>query len=93
MQSTAFAEPLLKAAARDVTSDLDLSTDEVTCLLDLAGQLKADPARYAQALAGRSLSLLFEKPSLRTRVTFDLAIQQLGGHSVYTHGPSASASR
>jgi ornithine carbamoyltransferase len=87
MQSTAFAEPLLKAAARDVTSDLDLSTDEVTCLLDLAGQLKADPARYAQALAGRSLSLLFEKPSLRTRVTFDLAIQQLGGHSVYTHGP------
>ena len=87
MQSTAFAEPLLKAAARDVTSDLDLSTDEVTCLLDLAGQLKADPARYAQALAGRSLSLLFEMPSLRTRVTFDLAIQQLGGHSVYTHGP------
>jgi ornithine carbamoyltransferase len=87
MQSIAFAEPLLKAAARDVTSDLDLSTDEVTCLLDLAGQLKAAPARYAQALAGRGLSLLFEKPSLRTRVTFDLAIQQLGGHSVYTHGP------
>jgi len=87
MQSTAFAEPLLKTAARDVTSDLDLSADEVTCLLDLAGQLKAQPARFAQALAGRSLSLLFEKPSLRTRVTFDLAIRQLGGHSVYTHGP------
>ncbi|MGO9095060.1 MAG: ornithine carbamoyltransferase [Bryobacteraceae bacterium] len=87
MQSTAFVEPILKTAARDVTSDLDLSADEVACLLDLAGQLKADPARYAQALAGRGLSLLFEKPSLRTRVTFDLAIQQLGGHSVYTHGP------
>jgi ornithine carbamoyltransferase len=87
MQTTAFAEPLLKTAARDLTNDLDLSSDEVACLLDLAGQLKAEPARYARSLAGRSLSLLFEKPSLRTRVTFDLAIQQLGGHSVYTHGP------
>jgi len=92
MQSTAFAEPLLKAAARDVTSDLDLSSDEVTCLLDLAGQLKAAPARYAQALAGRGLSLLFEKPSLRTRVTFDLAISSWAAIRSTRTVPSGSAS-
>jgi ornithine carbamoyltransferase len=80
------AEPILKVSAKDLTCDLDLSTDEVAYLVDLAGVVKASPSRFAQALAGRYLSLLFEKPSLRTRLTFELAIKQLGGDSVFTNG-------
>jgi ornithine carbamoyltransferase len=80
------AEPVLKSSARDLTCDLDLSTDEVAYLLELAAQVKASPVRYAHALSGRFLSLLFEKPSLRTRLTFELAIKQLGGDSVFSNG-------
>jgi ornithine carbamoyltransferase len=83
----ASADSILKISAQDVTGDLDLSSDEVTSLLELAEQVKAAPARFADALGGRSLSLLFEKPSLRTRITFEVAIKQLGGHSVFTNGP------
>jgi len=74
-------------AASDLTSDLDLSTEELVQLLDLALAVKRTPARYAQTLAGRYLSLLFEKPSLRTRLTFELAIKQLGGDAVLSIGP------
>lgn len=72
--------------APDLRSDLDLSSEELRGLLRLAREVKADPARYAKALEGRALSLLFEKPSLRTRFTFELAIQQLGGHAVTAIG-------
>ena len=69
------------------TRDLDLSQNELVALLDLARQVKEGPARFAQSLKGQYLSLLFEKPSLRTRLTFELAIKQLGGDSVLTTGP------
>ena len=78
--------PILKASAQDFTCDLDLSREEVAYLLDLAAQVKAFPAPYADALRGRSLSLLFEKPSLRTRLTFELAMKQLGGDSILNNG-------
>jgi ornithine carbamoyltransferase len=67
--------------------DLDLSDDELTYLLDLADDVKRSPQDYAQALAGKSVALLFEKPSLRTRLTFEIAILQLGGGSVFCDGP------
>ncbi len=86
MHAGAKAEPIVKATARDLTCDLDLSTDEVSYLLDLADEVKAQPARFADALRGRSVSLLFEKPSLRTKMTFELAIKQLGGDSVFANG-------
>ncbi len=73
-------------AAPDLRSDLDLSSEELRGLVRLAGEVKASPGRYARALEGRALSLLFEKPSLRTRFTFELAIQQLGGHAVTAMG-------
>jgi ornithine carbamoyltransferase len=78
-----FAEPLVQ----HLTQDLDLSQDTLARVLDLAAQVKRTPQRFAQALAGRYLSLLFEKPSLRTRVTFELAIKQLGGDAVTSVGP------
>ena len=74
---------------RHLTNDLDLSTDALIDLLDLAAQIKRTPARFAQTLAGQYLALLFEKPSLRTRMTFELAIKQLGGDAVVSVGPVA----
>jgi ornithine carbamoyltransferase len=76
-----------KIAAPDLATDLDLSQDELLGLLDLTKSVKSNPTRYARALSGRYLSLLFEKPSLRTRMTFELAIKQLGGDSVVNIGP------
>ena len=78
-----FAQPI----AKHLLSDLDLPVDGLRQLLDLAGQMKRTPVRYAKTLSGRYLSLLFEKPSLRTRLTFELAIKQLGGDAVNYAGP------
>jgi ornithine carbamoyltransferase len=78
-----FAQPL----ARRLLSDMDLSVEALTHLLDLAVQIKRTPSRFSKTLAGRYLSLLFEKPSLRTRLTFELAIKQLGGDAVNYAGP------
>ncbi|MGD0499328.1 MAG: ornithine carbamoyltransferase [Bryobacteraceae bacterium] len=82
-----FAAHTMKAAASDLLRDLDLTGDELGHLLDLAAAVKRSPRDYAQALAGKSIALLFEKPSLRTRLTFELAIQQLGGSSLFTEAP------
>jgi ornithine carbamoyltransferase len=71
----------------DFTRDLDASVEELCALLDLAADVKRSPERYRSALSGKSLALLFEKPSLRTRVTFELAIQQLGGFAILNDGP------
>jgi ornithine carbamoyltransferase len=61
----------------------DFTTDELLHLLDLAVEVKAEPDRFAGALKGKTLAMIFEKPSLRTRVSFDVGIHQLGGFSVY----------
>src|SRR5437870_12113354 len=76
-----------KTVATHLTGDLDLSLDSLSRVLDLAAQVKRTPVRFAQALTGHYLSLLFEKPSLRTRLTFELAIKQLGGDAVNFAGP------
>ncbi len=68
---------------KDFLSIRDFAADELLHLLDVAREVKARPADYAAALKGKTLALIFEKPSLRTRVTFDVGIQQLGGFSVY----------
>jgi ornithine carbamoyltransferase len=86
MPTSLAAQPVRRMAAPDLRGDLDLSVDELNSLLRLAIAVKRDPARYASSLQGRALSLLFEKPSLRTRLTFELAIQQLGGHAVTSIG-------
>ena len=78
---------LPKLGVSDFIRDIDLSQDELLALLDLTQQVKANPSRFSKALSGRYLSLLFEKPSLRTRITFELAIKQLGGDAVLSTGP------
>lgn len=61
----------------------DLTQEQLLGLLALAKKVKACPQDYNQALAGKSIVTLYEKQSLRTRVTFDIGIAKLGGHSVY----------
>src|SRR5579862_3898649 len=80
------APALPKIANGDLRKDLDLTPDELLALLDLASEVKRSPARYQSALSGKSIALLFEKPSLRTRMTFELAIQQLGGFALLNEG-------
>ena len=87
MAATLFRADIDKTQSRDLTTDLDLTREELLALLELAEKVKNVPVRYAKALTGRYLSLLFEKPSLRTRLTFELAIKQLGGDSVASVGP------
>jgi len=71
---------------RDLISLLDFSTDELTRILELAAEAKANPLHFAAALAGKTLFMYFEKPSLRTRVTFEAGMTQLGGHAIYFTG-------
>ncbi|MEW6998790.1 ornithine carbamoyltransferase [Colwelliaceae bacterium BS250] len=52
-------------------------------LIAQAIDIKTNPEKYCQALAGKSIVMLFEKPSLRTHISFDIGIQKLGGHSLY----------
>src|SRR5262245_52477377 len=87
MAASVSTPPMWKTKAQDLTCDLDISRDELLELLDLAAKMKRMPSRYAKSLSGKYLSLLFEKPSLRTRLTFELAIRQLGGDSVTSAGP------
>ncbi|SPE41697.1 Ornithine carbamoyltransferase [Candidatus Sulfopaludibacter sp. SbA3] len=82
-----MTKPILKANTPDLLRDLDLTNDELAYLLDLAADVKQSPSGYAHALDNQSIALLFEKPSLRTRLTFELAIAQLGGSSVFVDGP------
>lgn len=81
MAATLF-QPAAHVGAINLRHDLDLSTDDLVRLLDLTHQVKQSRPRFASALKGRYITLLFEKPSLRTRFTFELAIKQLGGDAV-----------
>ncbi|TMP79175.1 ornithine carbamoyltransferase [Pseudoalteromonas phenolica] len=62
---------------------LELNKAQALKLLSLAQTIKQQPKEFSQALAGQSIVTLFEKPSLRTRVSFDIGINRLGGHAVY----------
>jgi len=64
---------------RDLVSIRDLSPMEVESLFHLAGRMKARPEDFRTALAGKHIAMFFEKPSLRTRLTFEAGICGLGG--------------
>jgi ornithine carbamoyltransferase len=68
---------------KDFLTAAELSPEATADLFARAARLKKDPASDARALAGRSVVLIFEKPSLRTRLTFEVGIARLGGHPVY----------
>lgn len=62
----------------------DYSQEEIIMLVDLALQLKKE--KYSYLLSGKSLGMIFEKPSTRTRVSFEVGMTQLGGHALYLNG-------
>jgi ornithine carbamoyltransferase len=70
-------------AKRDLVSIQDLTPEEIAGLLDLATAMKQSPADFRGMLAGKQLVLFFEKPSLRTRLTFESAMNSLGGVSFF----------
>jgi ornithine carbamoyltransferase len=76
-------EPEQGARKRDFLSLADLTPGELAALLDLAAEIKLRPEAFAHALEGRTGALIFEKPSLRTRVTFEIGLVQLGAQAIY----------
>src|ERR1700675_851866 len=70
-------------AMKDFLSIRDFSPSEIFYFLILARQVKTHPTTYSESLKRETLAMIFEKPSLRTRVSFDVGIQQLGGFSIY----------
>jgi ornithine carbamoyltransferase len=70
-------------AKRDFLADTDFTPGELEQLFQLTARLKAEPVAFQQALAGRTLAMIFEKSSTRTRVSFEAGMFQLGGHALF----------
>jgi len=68
---------------RDLISINDFTSEELDTIITSADMCRRRPDLLSQSAAGRSLAMIFEKPSLRTRVTFEVAMTQMGGHAIY----------
>ena len=87
-----------RVGTKDFLSVLDLTSAELTALLDLAARLKRERALGANAptrsaLAGKHVALIFEKPSLRTRATFEIAVRELGADALHVPPSSIDGQR
>ena len=72
-----------KKKSRSLISLKDLSKEEILAIINLASKIKKYPSRYSNKLKGQSLLMMFAKPSLRTHLSFEVAMYQLGGHPIY----------
>jgi ornithine carbamoyltransferase len=79
----AFAEASRRLMGRDLCSIADLSVEEMAAIMELAHAVKNHPEDFRHALDARQMVLFFEKASLRTRLTFETAINTLGGNAVF----------
>ncbi len=75
---------------KDLLSIRDLTVDDFNYIMETAGKIKADIPKYFDIFQGRTAALIFDKPSLRTRVTFEVAMNQFGGKSLYIPGREIS---
>ena len=82
-RASAGPVPVTKPAMRDLVSTRDLSPGEVRAVLDLAAVVKARPSDFRRTLEGKQLVMFFEKPSLRTRLTFEAGMSSLGGTAFF----------
>jgi len=80
---TAAIAPAPLTVTNDLLTGMEWGPAQVRELFHLAADVKARPDRYRGALAGRFLALIFEKPSLRTRITFEVGMSSLGGSSIF----------
>ena len=78
-----FALAAKSLAGEDLCSIADLSVGEITAILKLAHAVKARPRDYRHSLDSRQMVMFFEKASLRTRLTFDAAINTMGGNAIF----------
>jgi ornithine carbamoyltransferase len=90
MTATTLVAPV--SLSNDLLTGAEWSPAHTRELLHLSADIKARPVRYASTLHGKFIALIFEKPSLRTRVTFDVGIQSMGGAVVFLDHTQASAS-
>jgi ornithine carbamoyltransferase len=72
-----------KLSVSDLISDVDMSRDDIRTIFRVAEHMKSAPQQYARALEGQQLAMIFEKPSLRTRVTFEVGMNSMGGRAIY----------
>lgn len=78
-----MSQPIQSLSISNFLADDALNKEQLLALIALAINIKNNPANYSQALAGKSVAMIFEKPSLRTHVSFDMGINKLGGHALY----------
>lgn len=71
----------------------ELNKDEILALIGKAIEIKANPAKYSEALKGKTVALIFSKPSTRTRVSFEAAVTKMGGSSIYLSSSDMQLSR
>jgi len=90
MTTTTLVAPV--SLSTDLLTGAEWSPAHTRELLQLSTDIKARPGRYTSALSGKFIALIFEKPSLRTRVTFEVGIQSMGGSVVFLDHTQASAS-
>lgn len=90
MTTTTLVAPI--SLSTDLLTGAEWSPSHTRELLHLSADIKARPVRYASTLHGKFIALIFEKPSLRTRVTFEVGIQSMGGSVIFLDHTQASAS-
>lgn len=78
-----MSQPIQSLSISNFLADDQLNKEQLSALIKLAINIKNNPSDYSQALAGKSVAMIFEKPSLRTHVSFDMGINKLGGHALY----------
>ena len=78
-----FNEAAKRLCGRDLCSIGDLTVQEVAAIMELSHTVKANPDDFRHALDGKQMVLFFEKASLRTRLTFEAAINTLGGNAIF----------
>ena len=85
LKSSSIIEPVVARQfwSRDLVSSRDLSPTEVDTVFSLTALIKARPAEFSRSLAGKQVALFFEKPSLRTRLTFEAAMASMGGAAFF----------
>ena len=78
-----FNTPFIEPLAKDLLSLSQLSRNEISQILHTASELKRDYGPFRTALRDKTMVMLFEKPSLRTRMSFEVGFRKLGGAAIY----------